>query len=157
MPTVENFQKALHPIQLIYIGVRELSIKTTGPPVPSAKLDGVVFSLPVRISEFLESDSTIQITIGCVMSKEENEYARMEFDVQVIGVFRIDKERFPMPELNHWANHNAPLVLYPYLREQVSDLTQRCGYSPLILPLLEVPAFKIIAPAEQLELVAAPQ
>ena len=62
------------------------------------------------------------------------------------GVFKVDETKFAKTHIEDWANRNAPIILYPYLREQAYALTIRCGYPGLIIPLLTVPTIKVVAP-----------
>ena len=63
--------------------------------------------------------------------------------VVIGGVFKVDETKFAKADIDDWANRNAPFILYPYLREQAYTLTVRCGFPGIIIPLLEVPTFKI--------------
>ena len=63
------------------------------------------------------------------------------YRVEILGLFNVDDERFPIKSVHSWAKQNAPLILYPYLREQVFSLTSRAGFEGTLLPLFQVPTF----------------
>ena len=139
-----------HPIQLIDIGVKELSIVTKEPPEHGEKIDVDSFTFSVGYDGF--NDSTRIINIGLKFEKamdDESEQISPEEDnisslkIEIIGCFKVDVENFPIEKIDHWAQYNAPYILIPYIREHVYSLTQKCGFEPLVLPLFQVPSFTI--------------
>jgi len=53
--------------------------------------------------------------------------------VEMGGIFQFNEN----PKENHikmLKNVNCPAIIFPYLREYVSDLTKRAGFPPLFLP-----------------------
>jgi len=52
-----------------------------------------------------------------------------------LGIFEVDEDKFPFKFIQNWAEKNAPLILYPYLREQVFSLSSRAGFGGTLLPL----------------------
>jgi preprotein translocase subunit SecB len=138
----------LFPIQANFIGVRELHIKANRPPSSADPLDDLEPRIKVRNSHYEEEDKRIQVFMAIEIGKEtddENEIAENPFHlrIEIVGDFEVDEERFPKDKIQQWANINAPYVIYPYLREQVYSLTARCGFMPLVLPLLELPTIRI--------------
>ena len=69
-----------------------------------------------------------------------------EVSVVLHGTFEVDETRFKVEMVEEWAQTNAPLVLYPYARETIFSMTGRVGFTEAILPLLEIPTFRIVAP-----------
>jgi preprotein translocase subunit SecB len=68
------------------------------------------------------------------------------FVITVHGMFEVDTTRFKAEHVEPWAETNAPLVLYPYVREVAFSLTGRMGFPEAILPLMEIPTFRVVAP-----------
>ena len=66
--------------------------------------------------------------------------------IELVGLFHVDEDSFPVNKIEHFARNNAPLLLSPYLRESAYSLTTKCGFTPFILPLYEVPQFRIEDP-----------
>ena len=149
MPEKEkNFIPILHPIQLISLNVMELSIKVNQPPESAdLKLDEKGFSLRTGRSEYDEENHIIQVGVKLEIG-EEKEDQKSAFTMRIVlgGVFKVDETKFLKTHIQDWAKRNAPIILYPYLREQVFALTARCGFPGMILPLLEVPTFTIEVP-----------
>jgi preprotein translocase subunit SecB len=144
MPKKKDFNPILHPIQLISLNIQELFIKVKEHP-QSADLtsDSEEFNLRTGHSEYDEKEHIIQVGIKLEIKPKEGQKTPFDMRVVISGVFKVDETKFAKANIDDWANRNAPLILYPYLREQAYALTVRCGYPGIILPLLEVPTFKI--------------
>ena len=64
-------------------------------------------------------------------------------DFRKLGEARAALKKFSVEQLPSWAKVNAPMILFPFLREQVYALTARCGYNPIILPMIHVPTIRL--------------
>ena len=137
-----------HPIQMDVIRVPELAIRMNRESDDSNEqsVGKGEFRMTCGHSEFdadaKEISVGVIIEIGEIDAPNESEH---EFDlrVRVEATFSIDTDVFPVDKIEHWASHNAPLIIYPYLREEVYSLTARALRSPKLLPLLELPTIKI--------------
>lgn len=150
MNTEEQKKYDLHAIQLKTLQVIELSVKLKrglnleDEPEPQSGLD---FSLATGYSDYDEDNRLIFVEIGASIGADDDN-APFEMRVQLVGGFEVDDTRFPLVHIVHWARNNAPLVLYPYLREHVYGLSSRIGAQhPVLLPLFEVPTFRVNAPS----------
>lgn len=134
-----------HAIQLVALEVLELSIKRNPeyvePDQPDAETS---FSISRGHSEYDQDEHKIGVTLSVEIGLNQ-EMSALPFILraEILGIFDVDESKFPILHIKHWAENNAPLVLYPYLREQVHGLTIRAGQPGLLLPLFEVPTFKI--------------
>jgi preprotein translocase subunit SecB len=95
------------------------------------------FSLTHGVSSFDESDKTIMVKISAIIDDKD---AAFSLTVTLVGVFALEDDNFKQ-HLNRWAEVNAPMILYPYLREHVFSLTSKAGFSGTLLPLFQIPAF----------------
>jgi preprotein translocase subunit SecB len=136
-----------YPIQLIQLGVRELSIRADVSPDEDATIALQDCSIRVGHSKYNEQDKTIGVSLKLEVGKDENDPVTLR--IQVIGLFQVDEGRFPMNRLLEWAMGNAPVIMLPFLREHAYALTSRCGFKPLILPLAEVNTISIEQPKER--------
>lgn len=137
----------LHAIQLVAFKVLELYIKVNQ-PLESAdlKLDEEDFSIHTGHSKYNEENHTIAVKMEIEIGEEESQKSPLTLRVNIGGVFEVDETKFPIIHIEDWAKRNAPIILYPYLREQVFALTVRCGYPGLILPLVTVPTIRLEEP-----------
>lgn len=85
-----------------------------------------------------------EISIGYDDDLHKIESANFWLHVAVEGIFSVDEDKFPIEKIDHWAVHNAPLVLYPYAREVAYNLTIRVlKDGAVLLPLLSLPVVKV--------------
>ncbi|MGC0833528.1 hypothetical protein [Pantoea agglomerans] len=147
----------LHATQLKALQVFKLGIEVHDPNVAlSDSFELGEFTIENGHSEFNADASSINVrmrvraghfAIDDDNSAEKNDEfsgQALSLIVEVGGIFSIDLEQFPSEHIYDWAEKNAPLVLYPYLREQVYGLSTRVGIKPVLLPLLEVPTMKFV-------------
>ncbi len=136
-----------HAIQLEGIAVKELFIRINSYEQNDNEIDRN-FKLGIGHSEF---DGKIgEIDVGIIVKignpdDHEGDEKKSEFDLKVhlLAKFSVDQSRFPIGQIAHWTENNAPLVLYPYIREHVHALSVRAGVKPILLPLMEVPTLRI--------------
>jgi preprotein translocase subunit SecB len=126
-----------HPIQLRSLKVLELSIKVI-PEHVQLEPNVENFSLFHGHSEYDSKDKSIAVRIGIEMDQDELPF---ELRVEILGIFEVDEDQFPLKFINNWAEKNAPLILYPYLREHVFSLSTRAGFGGTLLPLFQMPTF----------------
>jgi preprotein translocase subunit SecB len=95
------------------------------------------FSLINGVSAFDDSDKTIMVKISAVVDDKD---AAFSLTVTLVGVFVLEDDNFKQ-HIDRWAEVNAPMILYPYLREHVFSLTTKAGFLGTLLPLFQMPAF----------------
>jgi len=142
-----------HPISIEEVQIKELSIRGNVPPDTVDENIEIKYSIRVGHSDYDEETSRIFVGLSLETGQELEEESDSPYSIKIelVAMFKIDEERFQEKHVNDWARRNAPFILFPYLREQVYALTIRCGYKPLILPLVEVPTFqsnKTVEPPE---------
>ncbi|MBY8156383.1 protein-export chaperone SecB [Vibrio fluvialis] len=133
----------LHSIQLENINFLKTAIEVN----KAGKESEPSFSMKCAHTEYDKDSQTIGVkVIAAVGYDDEGEKlptAEFWMDVEVEGVFHVNAETFPVEKLHLWAKQNAPLILYPYVREAAYSLTSRTMKdSAAILPLLTVPTIK---------------
>lgn len=135
-----------HAINIEAVIPRELSIKlNVDDPMLMGDTEKIRYSIGVGYSKYDHKEKTITVAIKLETEEAENKTKKppLSIRIELFGKFSVDEKRFPMKNIEDWAARNAPFILYPYLREHVYALTVRCGLKPLLLPLVEVPTFKI--------------
>lgn len=134
----------LHAIQLTDLRVSELSIHVDLSVPRDASIGG--FNIETGRSAYNHEEHQIQVKMRVSMGAQEGESSPFQLAVAIHGNFVVDESRFDIKFIEDWADKNAPLVLYPYLREQVYSLTSRAGFPEALLPLIEIPTFRIAPP-----------
>lgn len=125
-----------YPVQLRHLRIMEMSIKRNEEKMGEEVLpEG--FSLINGVSAFDDSDKTIMVKISAVVDDKD---AAFSLTVTLVGVFVLEDDNFKQ-HIDRWAEVNAPMILYPYLREHVFSLTTKAGFPGTLLPLFQMPAF----------------
>jgi hypothetical protein len=166
MASGEKFELHDYPVQLNFIAVRELFIKSFVPPSPEYVIRETSCEYTVARSAYDAEKHSIEIgVIACIGGDSDpvDDAAIRELQaagkplfrlrVHIMGNFAVDEKAFPIDKLIRWSDVNAPYILYPFLREHVYALTARCGFRPVILPMVTVPTFKVEPPQKELPLV----
>lgn len=133
-----------YPIQLAYVTVKALSFEALRPVDVNFKIDPKNINVVTTFGQFDPSDKSIQVGLGADFGWDEKtdpEETRgwVQMRVRLVGHFFVDDTSFPVSRLEEWGKHNAPMLLFPFLREQVFSLTVRCGIAPVALPLVYLP------------------
>jgi Preprotein translocase subunit SecB len=143
---IQDNSLPMHPIQLRAIFVRELHIIAHVPPELASELQVPEYSLQVGNSAFDAKQKLIGVGVNVKIGEPtpvEGNQTPYYLKAEILGQFEVDETLFPVEKLNDWASKNAPMILFPYLREQLYALTLRAGFNPLILPLFQVPTFTL--------------
>jgi preprotein translocase subunit SecB len=138
-----------YPIQPLFIAVRELHAVTHRPHIGT--LEGIEKKVQIEtgVANYKPEEKTIQISVGIeIGSKDPKGEVPFYLYVQIVGEFQVDDQRFPVHRISEWAEKNAPMILWPYVREQVYSLSARCNVGPIFLPLVEVPVFTMGSPVQ---------
>ena len=148
---MDNFKN--HPINIISVFPTCLSIKANIEPDPLVGVE-ITYSLQTAHSEYDRENKIISVKVKFEIEDAKGDEEKPPFVmlVDLMARFEVDESRFPIAHIDDWAARNAPIIVYPYLRERVYALTIQAGFKPLLLPLVEVPTFKIekkISPTEE--------
>jgi preprotein translocase subunit SecB len=125
--------------------VRELKIAAHQPPEPDLDYELEEYPLRVAHSEYDPEDRTIGVYVRMELGSADSDTSPLPFHVivDIVANFQVDDAVFPIEFIDQWASGNAPIILFPYLREHVFALTARAGFRPAILPLVEVPTVRV--------------
>ncbi|MEI7812127.1 MAG: protein-export chaperone SecB [Ignavibacteria bacterium] len=144
MDEPKTFQMNNHPIQLKSLNVKELSITTMSFPDDIPEYETIDYEIGIGVSHFDKKSSFIKVGMSLRIGCEDNPITYpFKIKVELIGLFFVDQLNFDFNNVEDWANKSAPFILFPYLREHVYTLSVRAGIKPIILPLIEVPVFKL--------------
>jgi preprotein translocase subunit secB len=131
----------LHPIQLEEILVEELELKIKDPK--KAREDNIVceFSLKTGHSDYNSKSKALYVgVIGEINADDHN--APVYLKVKLHGIFSVGED-FPIEFVNDWAEKNAPLILIPFVRENIYSLASRAKVN-VVVPLFTLPSIKKI-------------
>lgn len=141
--SLQERRYSLHAIQLENVRVSDLSIHvdlSVAQDTPRGS-----FTMETGRSTYDRELKQIQVKVAVKIGPEDDKKAPFSLEVVLHGLFSVDDTRFDPNFVEDWAEKNAPLVLYPYVREQVYALTTRTGFGEAaLLPLLEIPTYKVM-------------
>ena len=144
---------SLHPIQLEFVAVRELTIRVKAPPRRSYELPDGTCGYGNSVSDF--DEETRKFQVGAVVTIGDSEFSSpaipLYLRVELIGGFIAKDKNLTPEQVLAWAKQGAHFTLVPYLREQVAALTGRAGFTPILIPLIQIPTEKVavLPPSEE--------
>ena len=128
-----------HPSQLVELVTRELILDLRNPNEARQENLQVEIRYSLGSSEYNTETKSIVVGLICEINPQ-NLDAPLYIKVHIAGIFEVDDEKFPMDKLDHWSKHNAPILLMPYVRENLHSLSTR-AQANIILPLVVLPVF----------------
>jgi preprotein translocase subunit SecB len=135
----------LYAIQPTFFAVREIHFVSHRPPSANDRIDQSSVRVTEKVSPFNEETKRLQVSLEAKFGFEvEASATPPPFSVKVVitAEFAIS-DAFPRDRVQEWAVVNAPFVIFPYLRERLYYITAQAGYPPILLPLLQIPTFKV--------------
>lgn len=136
----EKLFKALHAIQLSSVQTRELFFRLNGSIDEDFEaLCKEHLELRSAHAEFNKEDKTIHVGLRLSLGMGKETKLPISMRVEVVGTFTVNTNDFPEDKIDDWATQNAPIILYPFIREHSYALAIRCGTPPIMLPLIQVP------------------
>lgn len=138
----------LHAIQIETINHLKQSIEMNTSFDPLLETSEDSFSMQCAKTRYDSDTKSIGVKVSAQIGFDDDgepiSTAQYWMEIEIEGIFAIDEEKFPIDKLDVWATQNAPLTLYPFVRESAYSLTNRVlKDSAAILPLLTVPTIKV--------------
>jgi preprotein translocase subunit SecB len=132
----EPQQPATFQIEKVY--VKDLSLEI--PNAPKVFLEQVQPQLEVRIDTASEgfADGYYEVTVSATVTARIGERTLFLVEAAQAGIFAV--RNVPAAELEPLLGIACPTVLFPYLRETISDLVVRGGFPPVLLAPLSFEA-----------------
>jgi preprotein translocase subunit SecB len=131
------------PTQLNVIDIRALKIEfsiitgTLAIPTPKDPKDETPINHPVEMSfrsDFLAPENDGQTLLRVVQGvRLEGSSLPFSLCVEMGGLFAFSPQPLPA-EMDHFRYINCNAILFPYLREAVSEILKRGGIRPIYLP-----------------------
>lgn len=84
------------------------------------------------LTKFIEEDLVLKVILGAFT---EDKSLPFRFDIEMGGSFLFESKP-TKEELERLSHINCPAIIFPFLREFVSDLIKRGGDDPLYLPIM---------------------
>lgn len=122
-------QQATFQIEKIY--VKDLSLEI--PHAPQVFVEQVQPQLEVQINTTAGkfSDPYYEVTVTATVTARAGDRTVFLAEAVQAGIFQL--RNVPQEELGPLLGIGCPTILFPYLRETISDLVSRGGFPPVLL------------------------
>src|SRR5690242_8619523 len=129
-------QPATFQIEKVY--VKDVSLEI--PNAPGVFLEQQQPQLEVRIDTSAESfaDGYYEVTVSATVTARAGDRTIFLVEAEQAGIFAV--RNVPPQELDPLLGIACPTVIFPYLRETISDLVVRGGFPPVLLAPLSFEA-----------------
>lgn len=124
-------QQPVFNIEKLY--VKDLSLEIPHAPGIFLEREQPQIDLQLRSESSAVGEGMFEVTITVTVTAKLTEKNQVMFLIEAkqAGVFQL--RNLPQEELGPVLGVVCPNILYPYLREVVSDLAVRAGFAPVLL------------------------
>ena len=138
-------QQAVFTIEKIY--VRDLSVEV--PHAPQIYLEREAPRISVQIQTVASdvSDGIFEVAVTVTVTAKKEDKVFFLVEVAQAGIFQI--KNVPQEEMEPVLAIGCPNILFPYVRETISDAVNRAGFPPVILAPVNFEAMYRQRAAEQ--------
>ena len=122
-------EQAIFSLDKIY--VKDISLEV--PNAPKIFLNREQPNIELNLSFHSEKidESIYQTILHATISAKANEEQMFLIELEQVGIFQM--RNIPEDQMELVYNIECPTILFPYLRETVTDLTTKAGFLPVIL------------------------
>lgn len=122
-------QQASFNIEKLY--VKDLSLELPNAPQVFMQADSPQLDVQIHNESQHVSDALYEVVVTVTVTAKSGEKTLFLAEVAQAGLFSI--VNVPTDELEPLLGIGCPTILYPYVREAVSDLVTRGGFPPVLL------------------------
>jgi preprotein translocase subunit SecB len=126
---MEEQQQRIFNIEKIY--VKDLSLEISDAPLVFLESEAPKIDMQMHIDDKNIKESMYEVVLTVTITAKTKEKTLFLIEVQQAGVFQIinieEEEMLPI------LNIVCPNVIFPYMRETISDIVTRAGFPPVIL------------------------
>jgi preprotein translocase subunit SecB len=124
-------QQAIFNIEKLY--VKDLSLEIPHAPAIFLERENPQIDLQLHTAATPVEDGVFEVTVTVTVTAKLQEKDKVLFLVEAkqAGIFQV--RNIPQSEMEQVLAIMCPNILYPYLREVVSDVVVRAGFAPVLL------------------------
>lgn len=127
--TETNVQQPVFNIEKLY--VKDLSLEIPHAPAVFLERENPQIDLQLNSKAESVSEEVYEVVVTATVTAKLKEKTLFLIEAKQAGIFRI--RHVPAAELEPVLAVVCPNLLYPYLRETVSDVSVRAGFAPVLL------------------------
>lgn len=121
--------QAVFAIEKLY--VKDASVEVPNAPHIFLEREAPEIDVQLATQSAPVAEDVYETTLTATVTAKIGENVMFLIEVAQAGIFRI--AQIPADQLNAVLGIGCPNIVFPYLRETVSDLTTRAGFPPVIL------------------------
>lgn len=106
-----------------------------------SRIQNVHFDEDVQTSVNVNADVSVQdkhitVILTAAIKQKYHEEEQLSCHVSMAGLFAAKGDNETDKDLEKFGKVNGAAIIFPYIREHISNLSLKAGLPPLILPLL---------------------
>ncbi|MCB9229640.1 MAG: protein-export chaperone SecB [Deltaproteobacteria bacterium] len=117
--------------ELKHIYIKDLSFESPQSPEIFQKEWNPAISVDLSCESRKFSEEGYEVSLQVTVTAKDNEHDVYIAEAHQAGIFLA--RNFEKEQLNHFLNVYCPSLLFPYLRESISGLVTRGGFTPIYL------------------------
>ncbi|HEY8855740.1 MAG TPA: protein-export chaperone SecB [Rugosibacter sp.] len=138
-------QQAVFTIEKIY--VRDFSVEVPHAPQIYLEREAPAISVQIQTTATDISDGVFEVVVTVTVTAKKEDKVFFLVEVAQAGIFQI--KNVPQEEMEPVLAIGCPNILFPYVRETISDAVNRAGFPPVILAPVNFEAMHQQRAAEQ--------
>ena len=122
-------QQASFQIEKIYI--KDLSLEVPNAPQVFMQVENPQLEIQVRNEGLQFAEGMFEVTVTVTVTARSGEKTVFLAEAAQAGIFSV--RGVPLEDLDPLLGIGCPTILYPYVREAISDLVMRAGFPAVVL------------------------
>lgn len=128
----ENSQTNTQPIfNMEKIYVKDISLEIPNAPQIFLERDNPQMEVQLQTQAGVVEEGVFEVTVTATVTAKAGEKVMFLIEAKQAGIFQV--RNIPAPEMEPLLAVMCPNLLFPYLREVVSDISVRGGFAPVLL------------------------
>jgi preprotein translocase subunit SecB len=124
----QNTQPLFH-MEKIY--VKDLSLEIPNAPQIFLERENPQIDVQLATQAGVVEDGVFEVTVTSTVTAKVGEKVMFLIEAKQAGIFQV--RNIPLEEMEPILAVMCPNILFPYLREVVSDVAVRAGFAPVLL------------------------
>ena len=128
-PSAQEPQQPSFQIEKLY--VKDLSLEVPNAPQVFTQMENPQLEIQVRNEGMQFADGLFEVVVTVTVTARSGEKTVFLAEVAQAGIFSA--RGIPAQDLDPLLGIACPTILYPYVREAISDLVTRAGFPAVVL------------------------
>ena len=128
-PSAQEPQQPSFQIEKLY--VKDLSLEVPNAPQVFMQVESPALEIQVRHESAQFTDTLYECTVTVTVTARAGEKTMFLVEAAQAGIFSV--RGIPAQDLEPLLGIGCPTILYPYVREAISDLVTRAGFPAVLL------------------------